>query len=72
MNRPTVFTSLLAAALVSIPACTGTEIEVSAAATGQLEAPSMQPSEASNATFPIPPIDKEQPTTFETATFALG
>jgi len=72
MNRSAAHTSFLAVVLLSLAACAGTDIEVANVPRSQIEMPAMQPFEPSNATLPIPPIDQEQPTTFETATFALG
>lgn len=59
------------ALLLALAACTGTEIEVTAATGSPLATTPMQP-DADNSTLRIPQIDREVPKDFQTATFALG
>ena len=72
MHRTSRNTALLALALLTASACTGTAIEVSEPANANPSTSSMQPSKHAATAAPIPLIDQEAPSDFQTATFALG
>ena len=76
MNYRNPHTALLAAALLALPACTEIHIDTAKSASSNIimsprpSATRPSPVVAANSNQPL--IDREAPTVFETATFALG